>query len=314
MFAKLRYYVSFSLLIISILLLLLLGIFKTELFSRMTDIMEIIYAAILTLLVLFGFVVKGVVKNPPDSLESFFSNALTQISCLLFFFFVGGLSYYAYQESRLSQLELKLSSGNQFPPLDALLIELENNQPINSDSIELPYKNEAIPPGSYKIVLVEKGYISYEKLVLIEPGEEKKDTLIDKKLTAKIILDTDPSGALIKINNVEVGNTPDTLTDLPMDSIMIELKLDGHAADTLTVDMSQDTMKDLGIIHLKELFLVLFKCEDSDIQYIVNGTRYTGGKRITLPEDTYNIKYKYPGQEWKEKSVNITSNTTVLIP
>lgn len=301
---------NFILLSISILLLLLLGVFQKELFDKIADIVgNKIWPTIIAVLTFFGFVVGGVVKNPPKSFYKFLDNTLVLIACIELFLFLIGISLYAYFDSSLGRVELQLASGKKDIHVNAIMIH-------NSDTtyIQIPKTLSDLKPGNYIFKIIDRDYSADSQRVLLNRGSNETVVLKDQ-INRKIIVNSNPDNAEIWIDGSLKSHTPDTLLNLQKDEIKLELKLAGYQSYSHSVNLSGKSIVNLGTINLLRLFNVKIICQFNETEFKYNGKDYIGSqKNILMPSGRNEILYKTNSNGYQLKTVNINMNKTIIIP
>ncbi len=308
---RIRKYGTFVLLCTSILLLIQLGLFQREFFTQIAEILrEFIWPAIIAVSTLFGFVTGGVIKNPPKSFSKFLENGLLQIAVFEFSMFLFGLSWY----TRPGQIELKLASGGANIQIKALSVW--NYYDIRSiDTIRVPSAPHEYKPGKYTFRIIEKNYYESETPIDLGPGEKKTVIVEDRKISATLIVNTNPAGAEIWIDGFLKGHTPHTLRDLERKRQKMDLKLTGFQPVTRTLDLADTPEADLGTILLLRLYKIKFLCAADDIEFTINDRTYKGTqKEVFVPEGTHIMTIKIPGYPPQPKNVDIKGNQTIYIP
>lgn len=308
---KFRKYTTFVLLCISILVLIVLGLFKRELFDQFTELIsEFIWPAIIALLALFGFIVGGVLKNPPKSFDAFLQNGLLQIAVLLFFLFVVSLTAFSFYSTMPGQITVLLESGNQFPQIKVLRIH-----DSDSDTILAPNEFPKLAAGEYTFKVIEEGYFPYEKPVHLSSGGKEVLTLVDRAISGLLYVDSEPSGAEIWIDQSLVSTTPDTVRNLEKGIHNLEIKLKGYQTYSKKIDLSSHSELNLGKVPLTKIYYLNFICQFQDIRFKINNREYVGSQtEIPVPAGNYIITYSRGNNPPQEMSVNSKSNNTFYIP
>lgn len=313
---KTRKVVTFILLFTTILAIILVGLLNRELYKEMVLIIQKdIYPAILALLVLFGFVVGGVVKNPTKSFDKFLENGLLQIAVLEMFLFVMGIIIFSIYKTGTGTIEVLLESQNQGEQLYALMIyNHENSQTV--DTILVPQSLPDKKPGNYTFRLIEKDY-KEEKTISLKAFKTDTVKLTAKKNTGTLIVDTEPQGAEIWIDDGWFKKliTPDTLKDLERKKINLQLKFNGYLTyEKKDIDLKSNPLMNLGTIKLLKLYKIKFSCLWDDIEFTVNNKTYIGNQKIWLPEGRYTITSRKSNQPYQRKQILVFKDDEILIP
>ena len=313
-FLKIRRYGTFVLLFTTILVFIALGLFQREIFLQIADIVsKFIYPAIIAVLTLFGFVVGGVIKNPPKSFSHFLDNGLVQIAVLELFSFMLGLTMYIYLTQRPGQIELILASGTTLPQLKVSMTSQGDS--VKGKEILAPMTLSNVKPGVYTFKIIENNYYPSATTVNLKPAKIDTIELDDRKISATLIVNSEPEGAEIWIDGSLQGNTPDTLDDLDPGVLKLALKLAGFQSETLNVTLDSLTVKNLGTTTLRKLYQIRFLCTYEDIEFTINNQTYIGTqRRVWIPEGQHSITARRAGETIRTWNVNITSDETITVP
>jgi hypothetical protein len=323
---KTRKVITFVLLFTTILAIILVGLLNKELYKEMVSIIkDDIYPAIIILLTLFGFVVGGVVKNPPKSFDKFLENGFLQIAVLEMFLFVIGLIVYSYYKSGTGTIEIVLKPEIPGPQKKVLMTKPGGTV----DTILVPDTLPGKEPGNYTFKLIEMGYHPYQKQIYLQAFGEETVVLDVIKNSGTLVLATEPSGAEIWINGFRIGLTskgPDTLRDLERKKTELKLKLKGYDPyENQEIDLISDNFQNLGIIpltpiHKKPLGKLKIRTNEPGMKVFINGVYQNVLTPCILelkPGDNYRVLLtKRSGNRYgyqMEKSVSIINSRTTEI-
>ncbi len=310
---KTRKYGTFTLLCSSILILVIFSVAKPELFDALAiRIQNYFWPTIVGLLTFFGFVVGGVVKNPPKSFSKFLENGFLQIAVVELFLFSAGISYFAYLTSRPGQVEVKLLSGQELPKIKVLVTSSET--PGRLDTLLVPDILPNQKPGVLTFRIVDSSYETDSRTIELGSGEAKVVTLTDRKISGTIIVDSDPRGAGIWIDDSFTSRkTPDTLRGLKKAEVRLKLEKEGFAPYQRTVNLASIPQQNLGVVPLRKLFNVTFLCPIEDIRWELGGRVYVGSQEIRLPGGNHTLSVMKPDGSRTPKSFYVDRDRTVPI-
>ena len=119
------------------------------------------------------------------------------------------------------------ASGNQFGKIKVTTKPSEATVYLNGEFVgSTPYTNDKIPVGSHNLVIKKKGYSDISETISISLDNL---TLIAKDLVAagKLIVNSEPAGADVLINDKTVGKTPFTSTQLGIGDYTITITKSG---------------------------------------------------------------------------------------
>ncbi|MCW8809970.1 MAG: PEGA domain-containing protein [Ignavibacteriaceae bacterium] len=313
---KTRKIITFILLFTTILAIILVGLLNKELYKEMVSIItEDIYPAILALLVLFGFVVRGVVKNPPKSFDKFLENGLLQIAVLEMFLFIMGLIIFSIYKTGTGTILVLLEPEIQGPKIKALEIWESDSANATTKEILVPNFLPSEKPGKYTFRLIEKGYFPDEKPISLKAFDDVTIVLKADKITGTLIVNTEPKGAEIWIDASLKAHTPDTL-NLGRKKINLLLKLKGYLTyEKKDIDLKSNPLINLGTITLLKLYKIKFICLFNDIEFTVNNQTYKGSRTILLPGPSdYTITSQRGNELYIPKKITVNMDDVIAIP
>ncbi|MCP4412824.1 MAG: PEGA domain-containing protein, partial [Gammaproteobacteria bacterium] len=145
---------------------------------------------------------------------------------------------------------IKIKAGKEYP-LTAKLMEMTGTININSTPsnaiIRINGKKSGNTPaiianlvaGEYQLEVMMSGYEVWSDIVNINPGKESTVTAELQKESGSVNIDSNPSNAIIFVDNKEVGTTPKIITDLSHEKHLIEVRMDGHEDWGESINMEQ---------------------------------------------------------------------------
>ncbi len=116
---------------------------------------------------------------------------------------------------------------------------------IDGDIIDTT-KNILLDYGPHTILVSKTGYNSYQNTITINAPETRMSIALEPKvMQGKLSIDTDPVGAQIYVDNVNVGISPIT-TPIEYGTHNIQIKMDGYIDITYSVDITDSKTKALA--------------------------------------------------------------------
>jgi len=312
---KTRKYGTFTLLCSSVLIILVFSIAKPELYDAVAKRAESLWTAIVGLLTFFGFVVGGVIKNPPKSFSKFLENGFLQIAVLELFLFSAGMTGFAIWTSRSAEVELKLLSGQTFPQIRVLVESREGSRERDTVFAPSPAPLRR-KPGTYTFKIVEPEYEPFASGdVVLKPGRRETLSLNDRRMSGTLVVNSKPQGAEIWIDGSFTSKkTPETLKDLPRRRLKLRLVKDPEfAPHEQEVDLSSRSEVNLAAIELQRMYRMRFVCADNDTRWSILGHEYVGSAELWLRAGQYSVTFVRPDGTRGTKTVSVRANARVPI-
>jgi hypothetical protein len=173
---KTKRLIAFSLLVITVMITLMIGIFYHSYFEQIADLLsKNLWPALIAVATFFGLAIGGVVKDPPKTFNSFLSNIYLQLAVVIIFLCSSALLAYIVTTERSGKLVIRLKSGNT-SQLRAILV---NNNTSSQREIHIP-QTILLPRGNYTVKLSDENYRGYEEETDVAPGESDTVVLIDE--------------------------------------------------------------------------------------------------------------------------------------
>ncbi len=159
-------------------------------------------------------------------------------------------------------------------------------------------------PGVCNVEVKKSGYDDWKESIDIIP---EKDIVLSPELrmnVGSIIIESEPTDALVLIDDKEVGNTPITMTDLKSGIHFVAVRKDGYANWNNNVNIVPDEEITLAAELQLKTGAVSIKSEPSNARTMVDG-KEVGTTPITITDlesGIHNIEVSLAGFEnWSEK-------------
>ncbi|MCQ2316813.1 MAG: PEGA domain-containing protein, partial [Bacteroidales bacterium] len=115
-----------------------------------------------------------------------------------------------------------------------------------------PYQMKKIKRGQHVVELRKEGYEPFADMVTIKAGEVNRqfeDVTLEavKVATGTIVLESNPSGAVITIDGRQYGQTPKTLTDFPVGAYTVYFTKDGYQNLAQNIDLKDGGRETLSV-------------------------------------------------------------------
>ena len=186
-----------------------------------------------------------------------------------------------------------------------------------------PFRQEAIPPGTYRVTLQRENWRPVEKTLVVMRNELVN--LTAELRGVNLDIRSDPAGAQVELNGKPVGVTPLKLTDQAPGEYRLVMNLAGFDSATKTVTADRNTEVNLAlqrtvakvgrlvIIH-KLHILGAISNPDVKIDGVVKGQIANGSYWATeLPVGEYDIALKSFGVSETNAHVRIEKGRTVYL-
>ncbi|MDP6433075.1 MAG: PEGA domain-containing protein, partial [Candidatus Scalindua sp.] len=102
-----------------------------------------------------------------------------------------------------------------------------------------------VTPGKHKVEIRKDGYNVWSRSIEIDADKEKSLTAVLQSKTGSIMIESEPTKAMIYLDGEEVGITPDTLWYIVPGKHEIIVEIDGYEVWSEIVDVEEDKQKTL---------------------------------------------------------------------
>ncbi|MBT6228985.1 MAG: PEGA domain-containing protein, partial [Candidatus Scalindua sp.] len=170
-------------------------------------------------------------------------------------------------------------------------------------------------PGAYLVEVRMDGYETWNESIDIKPGKEITITADLKIKAGSINVTSNPSDAVIHIDSKNIGNTPETITDLIPGMHLVEVKMEGYEIWSENVEVKGDKKNTLTAI-LLEITGSLNICSNPSNAIIRIGGKEAGNTPAiiaNLGAGKYIVEVSMDGYEMWSDSVNINPGKETAI-
>jgi hypothetical protein len=224
---------------------------------------------------------------------------------------------------------IKIKAG-RVNSLTAKLMEMTgsiiiNSKPSNAVVIvngkkigNTPANITDLAAGKYQLEVMMDCYETWSDSVNIDPGKESTVTAELQIKAGSISINSEPSTAIILIDNKEVGATPKIVTDLSYEEHLLEVRMDGYEAWSESFNMEPGI--ELSVVAELQMIegSVSITSEPSNAMILIDGKK-SGVTPTTLTgmlPGKHNVEIRMEGHEAWSESVEIKSdkeNTIVAV-
>jgi hypothetical protein len=186
---------------------------------------------------------------------------------------------------------------------------LLDGDPLGRSNASFPKVSE----GVYKLILQAEGYEIFQKQITISAAKNHAETITLKKLQGVAIITSEPSGALVFLDNVPQGRTPiEVKKEFGAGSIRVELE--DFFSDTREISFNHLPSKQNFELRQKDGKLTVLSTP-SGASVLVDG-REIGKTPLTgklIPGGARYISLKMDQFESWSQTVNIRASKTALL-
>jgi hypothetical protein len=185
---------------------------------------------------------------------------------------------------------------------------------------ETPLRAERVRTGEVNVELALEGFMPYQRPVRLRAGEEfRVDAQLIPLPTGLTVYST-PPGAQVYIDNVPLGVTPVTITNLAVGQYEVRVDLKGYHSQSRTVDLASGTR---GIEEFRmenNSGTIMLVTEPAGVQVHLNGelrgtTESADSDVISKPltidmveAGEYRLQLTRPGYRFRPKTITIEAN------
>ncbi|MBC8552844.1 MAG: PEGA domain-containing protein, partial [Candidatus Brocadiales bacterium] len=163
----------------------------------------------------------------------------------------------------------------------------------------------SINPGIHEIKVKMENYDVWSDTINIETGKESDITAMLQRSTGSLMVESDPTNAMILVDGKEVGLTPEIIMSSAKGTHAIEVRMDGYDIWKKEVDIEPGVENALtAILQIKTGSLII-NSKPSGGTIFLNGeeTGTTPGNLKGLKLGTHQIEVKMDGYEvWSEST------------
>ncbi|MHC4454153.1 MAG: PEGA domain-containing protein, partial [Planctomycetota bacterium] len=158
-------------------------------------------------------------------------------------------------------------------------------------------------PGKHNVEVKMDGYEDWKENIEIIPGKEIALTPTLQMKVGSVMIESEPAGALVLIDDKEVGNTPITITDLRPAIHSVEIRKVGYANWSENIDIIPDKEIPITAALQVKAGSVTIKSDPTAAKAIID-EKEVGSTPVTITDlkpGTHNIKVIMDGyDDWKE--------------
>ena len=164
--------------------------------------------------------------------------------------------------------------------------------------------------GKYQLEVTMDCYETWSDSISINPGKESTITAELQPKAGSVSINSNPSNAIILIDNKEVGTTPKIITDLSHEKHLVEVKKDGYEAWSESIITEQGI--ELSVVAELQMIAgsVSITSEPSNAVILIDSKK-AGVTPTTLTgmlPGKHNVEIRMEGYETWSESVEINSD------
>ena len=163
--------------------------------------------------------------------------------------------------------------------------------------------------GTHVIEVRMEGYDTWEKTLYIEPGAEKSITVNLQIKAGSLIINSDPSGGTVFLDEEEKGTTPAGLKGIMFGAHRVEIKMDGYEIWSESVDISADKENKLIAVLQQLVGSINIKSKPANVTVIIDGKEVasTPADIDDLKSGKYHVELKKEGYGNWDESVEVNA-------
>ena len=164
-----------------------------------------------------------------------------------------------------------------------------NGRPLNQTT---PYTNNMIPAGKYEITVSKFGFEDVTKTIVINEGESINYGIEMPYKYGSLSIVSDPSEAIVYIDDVECGTTPMTINNIKYGRHELKIKKDCIRTYKKYIIVSDDNLIAINI--------VMEKCPEGAIDglFSVSGNKHVYFSKGNLQYNIKNKTWRFADQQW----------------
>jgi hypothetical protein len=239
---------------------------------------------------------------------------------------LGQIEYYfpiPIEQARTYELVLKATRPEQNVLSTSLVdVTFENAMPesdiyLNGIKIGTGSWNGSILATAYLMEVKQDNYKTYSTRITLNPDDNGRVIRIPalELISGTISVTSQPAGATVFIDGVEVGTTPFNKSGMDLGIHELRLTMPNHRPYAMNIDIKENELNVFNA-NLTEALMVIVNTQPSGATFSVNGqykgtTPYTGEFRT----GDYNIEFTKNGYRPYSETVHVdASHTRISVP
>jgi len=174
----------------------------------------------------------------------------------------------------------------------------------------------SIVPGTHEVSVKLVGYDVWSELVNVEAGKDKVLLASLQKNTGSVMVESEPTKAIIYFDGNKIGETPDIIISSSIGSHHVEVRKEGYNTWSSSIDIEPGKEKAISAILQLKTGSVSINSHPSPAIITINGKEVgdTPGTITDLISGTYKIEVKKTGYEnWYENVEIVAGKEKSLI-
>jgi diacylglycerol kinase family enzyme len=164
-----------------------------------------------------------------------------------------------------------------------------------------------LTPGKYTVEVKLDGYATWHQVVEVEPDKETVLMAALQLKTGSIMIESEPTKAMIYLDGEEVGITPDTLWYIVPGKHEIIVEMDGYEVWSEIVDVEEDKQKTLTAVLQIKTGSIAIDSKPSNAVVYIDGEEVgkTPDTLRSIVPGTHEVQVRMDSYEVWNKQVNI---------
>ncbi len=164
--------------------------------------------------------------------------------------------------------------------------------------------------GKHEVEVRMDGYISWIKMIKVKAGREYAYTAVLQKRKGSLLIISNPSNAVIYIQDKKIGKTPKTITELIPGNYTVEVKHEEYQTWSEKVEITSDKETTLEAILQAKPGSISIKSKPSGAIILIDGNE-SGTTPETINDiecGTHIVELKVDGYEAWSENVEVKAN------
>ena len=174
-----------------------------------------------------------------------------------------------------------------------------------------PYTTKPAPPAMYIVKVSKDGYEPVWLPVNVAPQRQADvhASLVQEKAT--VIINSDPSGAHVQMNDKELGDTPVILNDLPLGSYSAFVQMEGYTRRDISWKVQNGRPIMINVPMMNNIGTLVVKTEPGTVEIEIDGKAYGNTPfHDYLEQGQHKIRLTQTGYKTYEKLVTVKRDET----
>ncbi len=173
----------------------------------------------------------------------------------------------------------------------------------------------SVAPGTHEVEVKMDGYEVWRELVDIEAGKHRALTARLNAKAGSISIESEPANSKIYLDGVDIGKTPETITDLEPGKYKVEVKMDGYEVWHENVELDSGKHEALTAILQIMTGSLSIESEPANARIFLDGNEFgtTPTMKRSIDPGKHEVEVRMEGYEVWSKSINLKAGKEKLL-